>query len=717
MSIENKVSALIESQFPEFALEEGPKLVAFLKAYYEWMETSGQALYEAKKFPENQDIDTTSDKFLEYFKKEILNSIPDDILVNKRFLAKHIKELYLSKGTEQSYRFLFRALFDEEIDVYYPSEYILKTSDGRWSVDKTIRLTSLASSNATLFDGKIVTGQTSGAKARVNGFAFTEEYGVKVTELFLKNIVGEFSDGETVINEDNTNSGVLFNDTGVLKNVVVTKGGVNHRAGDVVNLIAASGSGANGVVSGTTDQSAITFTITNGGSGYTTNASITISGSGEDASFVITSISNTEVVSLNRDFIEPFASIVLNTGPTFVSGGANTSSVSANIATANVSSVLSSVLLFANVTVGTINSISVLNNGFGYSSLPTVTVIEDEVAAQDFVDVSGGFKGENAVITPLHVPGAITRIDINNSGTSYSKFEPLTVVNQSRGGTTNAIASPIISGQVTYPGKYSDTKGFLSWDQRLQDGNFYQEYSYVIRSTQSIAAYKEITKKILHPAGTKQFGEFKIISNVNQVNDIELDLVSSLITVEANINVPEIVATVASQYAPEGITQVYEYETEIVLPVSLASLESETVQYIEGTGTISISNANLISLYSNTVISGYASTLIGALGSPNYLNGNNTIFESELYSGQRIFIVDNTGTNANGLYIVDTVFSNVVTSTTYNYVANTLTNGTFYYADPVYELAWGSVTANATIVIDYGSVALAANVETAYGTV
>lgn len=136
-----------------------------------------------------------------------------------------------------------------------------------------------------------------------------------------------------------------------------------------------------------------------------------------------------------------------------------------------------------------------MNNGFGYSSLPTVTVIEDEVAAQDFVDVSGGFKGENAVITPLHVPGAITRIDINNAGTSYSKFEPLTVVNQSRGGTTNAIASPIISGQVTYPGKYSDTKGFLSWDQRLQDGNFYQEYSYVIRSTQSISAYKEITKR------------------------------------------------------------------------------------------------------------------------------------------------------------------------------------------------------------------------------
>jgi len=682
MSIENKVSALIESQFPEFALEEGPKLVAFLKAYYEWMETSGQALYEAKKFPENQDIDTTSDKFLEYFKREILNSIPDDILVNKRFLAKHIKELYLSKGTEQSYRFLFRALFDEEIDVYYPSEYILKTSDGRWSVDKTIRLTSLASSNATLFDGKIVTGQTSGAKARVNGFAFTEEYGVKVTELFLKNIVGEFSDGETVINEDNTNSGVLFNDTGVLKDIIISQGGQGHRAGDVVNLIGSSGSGANGVVSGTTDRSAITFSITDGGSGYTTNSSITISGPGQDATFVITSISNTEVVSLNQDTIQPLANVALNTGPTFVSLGANTSAVSANLASANVSSVLSAVLVFSNVTVGTINSISVLNNGFGYSTLPSVTVIELEVAAQDFSDGAGRFKGENAVITPSYIPGAITSVDVDNAGSAYSRFEPIIIVNQTRGSTTNAIASPIISGQVTYPGKYTDTKGFLSWDQRLQDGDLYQEYSYVIRSTQSIKDYREITKRLLHPAGTKIFGENKIVSNVNQENNIVLEFLSSQISIEANISVPEIVSSIASQYAPEGITQVYEVETELVLPISLSGtsgIASEVVQFSLGTGTVSVSNVNTINAYSSELISVYASAPIGSLGSPNFLNGNNTLFETETSNGASIFIVDNDGVNANGLYTIDTIFSNTVLNMTTDYVANTLTNGSFYY--------------------------------------
>lgn len=58
----------------------------------------------------------------------------------------------------------------------------------------------------------------------------------------------------------------------------------------------------------------------------------------------------------------------------------------------------------------------------------------------------------------------------------------------------------------------------------------------------------------------------------------------------------------------------------------------------------------------------------------------------------------------------------MVTSLTYDYVSTVLANGSFYYADPVYELAWGDVSANATIVIDYGSVTGVA-VETAYGTV
>ena len=36
-----KISPLIETQFPSFLREEGPRFVSFLKAYYEYLEQSG----------------------------------------------------------------------------------------------------------------------------------------------------------------------------------------------------------------------------------------------------------------------------------------------------------------------------------------------------------------------------------------------------------------------------------------------------------------------------------------------------------------------------------------------------------------------------------------------------------------------------------------------------------------------------------------------------
>ena len=43
MNVNQKISSLIASQFPSFYDSEGPKFEAFLQAYYEWMESQGQA--------------------------------------------------------------------------------------------------------------------------------------------------------------------------------------------------------------------------------------------------------------------------------------------------------------------------------------------------------------------------------------------------------------------------------------------------------------------------------------------------------------------------------------------------------------------------------------------------------------------------------------------------------------------------------------------------
>jgi hypothetical protein len=64
----DQIASLIPNQLPDFVKEEGPLLVAFLKAYYEWMERSGNVLNRSRNLTDYQDIDTTLDQYLQYFK-------------------------------------------------------------------------------------------------------------------------------------------------------------------------------------------------------------------------------------------------------------------------------------------------------------------------------------------------------------------------------------------------------------------------------------------------------------------------------------------------------------------------------------------------------------------------------------------------------------------------------------------------------------------------
>ena len=48
MSTSFKTSNIIEQQFPDYVRDDGPNLVAFLKAYYEWAEQANNAIEVSK---------------------------------------------------------------------------------------------------------------------------------------------------------------------------------------------------------------------------------------------------------------------------------------------------------------------------------------------------------------------------------------------------------------------------------------------------------------------------------------------------------------------------------------------------------------------------------------------------------------------------------------------------------------------------------------------
>lgn len=150
-----KVFPYISEQIPDFIRANNPLLVSFMEAYYEYLEkvndsetttrlTAYKKLGNANNLiqgqTENRDIDKTIVKFLEYFKRDILPIAVVPKGSDDRFLIKKIRDVYLSKGTPNSFKLLFRLLFNTEIDVIQPGQQILDASEGNYVSFDTLAL-------------------------------------------------------------------------------------------------------------------------------------------------------------------------------------------------------------------------------------------------------------------------------------------------------------------------------------------------------------------------------------------------------------------------------------------------------------------------------------------------------------------------------------------------------------------------------------------------
>jgi hypothetical protein len=228
MNIEKFISPLISSQFPSFYETEGPTFIAFVKAYYEWMESSYyqdkllniiyddeydklsdadkaeytkviQPINLARNLYDIKDIDSTQEQFIKYFKNKYISSLPSTIIADKKLLVKHILELYRTKGSKRSYELLFRLLFNESIDFVTPSDFIFKPSDATWFIPKYLEVS----------DHPLLT-ELIGKKiySRVDGSAVVENHFIKIVNnmtvnvLLLSNIQGQIRFGEQIFCDD-----------------------------------------------------------------------------------------------------------------------------------------------------------------------------------------------------------------------------------------------------------------------------------------------------------------------------------------------------------------------------------------------------------------------------------------------------------------------------------------------------------------------------------
>jgi len=281
-------SSLIRNQVPDFVRSEYPKFVTFLEKYYEWLETTdmvSDGLYQIKN---SYDIDNADEYYLEQLKRQLLPYFPNEIVADKRLFLKLVAEFYRTNGTQQSIKFLFKALFNENIDIYYPKDDILKTSDGKWVLPLALRIDT-ADSNIMNIEKTLLTGQTSKATAVVEKVlrSVDRQLGITYTEVYISNITRLFTTGETVtatynngtnnvtvsgrlvgalseIKIDSSNRGLYYNGydttTGYSGDPLTIVGGLNPLANNPIGAIAYVGQTTTG---GITD-----IAVDNGGFGF-----------------------------------------------------------------------------------------------------------------------------------------------------------------------------------------------------------------------------------------------------------------------------------------------------------------------------------------------------------------------------------------------------------------------------------------------------------------
>ena len=615
LSSNSKTSILVSGQLPAFVREEHDTFIKFLEYYYKAMEQEGEALYLSKNMLRNLDIDQlyehvledhTNDQnvrddydyisFLQKMYDTFIKYIPDNVLADRTNILKHAKEFYLSAGSESSIRFIVQALFNKEAQFYYPKTDILRASDGKWFIEKSLRVNNVKVDNvsnsiaATNFGNTFIKGISSNATAIVEKVDTYYDKGQLIYELKLSNIYKEFLNAEEIYTQY-TEEGVdkfltanLF--SGIITSVQIISGGAGYTEGTTVPIVSNTGIGAQVIISQVTKGTIQAAGVVNGGAGFQLNDQLLIFGSGSGASGFVSDVDESGFYHPNSyNVIWSTINLEANTLlSNLVYSNLNSSNVNTTIANAMSYFVYSNcgpafslsitnggnnyippitIAISANSIIskmGILGKMQIVNGGLGYQAGNKIEFLNPlgssgfgalanviSVAANGMITgvkfeqfpgqiiggsgyepanlptanvISGTGAGANVMVTAIIGHNEEIIQSVSNIGT----IQAMTVVSGGFGytdnptldltalgdGTANAELS-YVTGAYSYPGRYITDDGHISGYNFLENRDYYQEFSYVVKVNETINKYRAAVKDLSHPAGARLFGEYDII--------------------------------------------------------------------------------------------------------------------------------------------------------------------------------------------------------------
>ena len=191
------VTAFLEQQLPDYVQEYYPMFVIFVTKYYEWLEQGGNPQNIIQNIRYTGDVDSVASSLLTRFMTMYAPDLPIQPQADRTIILKYLRQFYQKKGSEESFKFFFRAFFNDEVTVFYPRTILFKPSDNNWYTEQKLTITKLSGSPDSSVH-TVVIGSSSGARAVVNTTRRIE--GTNRWELVLQpsSVTGAFTSGETI---------------------------------------------------------------------------------------------------------------------------------------------------------------------------------------------------------------------------------------------------------------------------------------------------------------------------------------------------------------------------------------------------------------------------------------------------------------------------------------------------------------------------------------
>jgi len=165
---------------------------------------------ESKEHPSSTIVSNLNILFLKEFlfkiKKQITPGFEDRELysqLDQRLFIKQSIDFYSSKGTENSFKILFKALYGKNVDVILPRDYVIRSSDADYRITSEVFVESIQGDpnqllNRTLYQDDV--GFIKSAKATVS---YVEEVRVSNKTYYKLNL--DYNYDRTVEVQSNTN--------------------------------------------------------------------------------------------------------------------------------------------------------------------------------------------------------------------------------------------------------------------------------------------------------------------------------------------------------------------------------------------------------------------------------------------------------------------------------------------------------------------------------